>query len=119
MSIKTKNGYVNINKDSAENFHGNHVVYIHWDKHNLYTCAGAFPLPPDTPFNVLTEEILPDFYFAHPDYKHLDWDKTEWLLDDEVFHPEPDKSLKENGVGHKSLLRFITPELKGIKGSGN
>lgn len=119
MAINALNGYVDINKDAVENFHGNQLVYIHWDYHNLYTAAAAFPLPPDMPFSALTEKVLPELYSAHPEFSELSWDKVQWILDDEKFTPDVNASLKDNGIGHKSLLRFITPELNGIKGSGN
>ncbi len=119
MAINPLGDYVHINKDAVENFHGNQVVYIHWDKHNLFTAAAAFPLPPDMPFGALLEEVIPSIFASHPEYEKLKWDKVEWILDDEDFTPDTGASLKDNGIGHKSLLRFITPELTGVGGSGN
>ena len=50
-------------------------------------------------------------------------DKTEFpsrfapLPESEPFKPDPKKSLADNGLGHKSLVRFKTPGLSGINGS--
>jgi phenol/toluene 2-monooxygenase (NADH) P4/A4 len=40
------------------------------------------------------------------------------LLDGNAFKPTLDKSLADNGVSHKSLIRMVTPGLNGINNSG-
>ena len=37
---------------------------------------------------------------------------------DTPFTPDRDTSLRDNGIGHKDLIRLITPGLNGIAGSG-
>ena len=54
----------------------------------------------------------------HPEWEQIDWSKVTWLLDGKPFQPQLDKTLQEQGIGHKSVLRFQTPELKGYKGAG-
>ena len=105
-------------RDAVENFHGNQVVFIGWDEHMMFPFANAFPLPPAMPFGALVKELLPVAYGVHPDFAKIDWDKCEWLLDGAALNPDPAKSLAENGIGHKSLLRLVTPGLNGIGGIG-
>jgi phenol hydroxylase P4 protein len=119
MAINTLGTYVDIVADAVENFHGNQLVYIDWDRHRMFSAAAAFPLPPEMPFGALLQEVIPGIWSGHPDYENLQWDSVEWILDDQPFVPNPDASLAENGIGHKSLLRFITPGLDGVDGSGN
>jgi phenol hydroxylase P4 protein len=69
------------------------------------------------PFGKILSDILPTYYGAHPDFAKVDWTKTRWMLDDEDFVPAAEKSLQENGIGHKSCLRFWTPGLNGIQRS--
>ena len=71
------------------------------------------------PFGALTEAVLPTVLGPHPDFPHIQWDKVEWMLDGKPFTPDMSKSLQENGVGHKSLIRFRTPGLAGYQGTGN
>ncbi|MCA1998114.1 MAG: phenol hydroxylase subunit P4 [Armatimonadetes bacterium] len=104
-------------RDRVENFHGNQLVYIHWEEHLMFCAALAFPLPPDMPFGGLVKEIIPTFYGAHPDFEKIDWSAMRWMIDGKDVTPAMDKSLKENGVGHKSLIRFWTPGLDGYKHS--
>ena len=120
MAVKCISGdYPSIHMDSVDRFHGNQLVYIGWDYHTSICTANAYPLPPDMPFGALTEAVLPSVLGPHPDFPKIDWSKVEWLLDGQSFTPDMGKSLKDNGVGHKSLIRFKTPELTGYKGTGN
>jgi phenol hydroxylase P4 protein len=60
--------------------------------------------------------VLPGAFGYHPEFKQIDWDKAEWLKSGQPFKPDFDKSLAENGLGHKDALRLRTPGLTGIKG---
>lgn len=119
MAVTARDGYVDIVKDAVENFHGNQLVYVDWLYHRLYTAAAAFPLPPGMPFGALMNEVIPSIYGSHPEFPQVDWADVKWELDGEDFVPNPEASLAENGVGHKSLLIFETPDLRGINGSHN
>ncbi len=104
-------------RDRIENFHGNQLVYFHWEDHLMFCAALAFPFPPDMPFGAVTGEVLPTFYGLHPDWDNVDWAIVRWTVDGAPFTPDPKKSLKDNGISHKSLLRFWTPGLEGYQGS--
>ena len=117
MAIIAKDGYVDNVRDRVENFHGNQLVYVGWDDHLLFSAAWAFPLPPEMPFQGLVSEVMPTSFNDHPDFEKIDWASVEWVLDGKRFSPDMDKSLKDNGVGHKSLIRFKTPGLMGINGT--
>ncbi len=109
--------YVGVAKDSADKFHGNIVVYFNWVDHLMFCSSLAFPLPPGMPFGAVLNDLLPQHYGVHPDWAKIDWSTTQWDLDHRSFTPDPAKSLADNGVGHKSLLRFVTPGLTGIDNS--
>ena len=115
--VALQDGYQGEVLDQEENFHGNRVVYLHWEDHLMFCAAIAFPLPPGMPFGGLLEEIIPTYYGAHPDFKNIDWAKVRWTLDGEEITPEPDQSLEDLGVRHKSMIRFWTPGLKGYRGT--
>jgi len=117
MAVVAKDGYVDIVRDRIENFHGNQLVFVGWDDHLLFSAAQAFPLPPEMPFQALISDAMASVFKDHPDFKKIDWSTVQWVVDGEKFKPKMDKSLRENGVGHKSLIRFKTPGLKGINGT--
>ena len=116
--IAKQPGYVGEVKDRVELFHGNHLLYIGWEQHNMICAPIALPLPPSMPFGDLLDKVLPTTVLsAHPDWPKIDWSKVEWLRSNEPFKPDRKKSLAENGLGHKALIRMITPGLSGIAGS--
>ncbi|NDW43873.1 phenol hydroxylase subunit P4 [Ruegeria sp. PrR005] len=102
--------------DTLDKFHGNQLVYIHWEEHLMFCAALAFPFPPGMPFGAILAEILPTFYGIHPDFEKIDWGKVRWTVDGKDITPDPEKSLADHGVGHKSLIRFWTPGLTGVNG---
>jgi phenol/toluene 2-monooxygenase (NADH) P4/A4 len=102
--------------DTVDKFHGNQLVYVAWDQHLMFPCAAALPLPPAMPFGALVKEVLPTLYTAHPDFGKIKWEAVSWLLDGKAFNPKADASLADNGIGHKSLVRFATPGLSGANG---
>ena len=117
MAIIAKDGYVDIVRDKVENFNGNQLVHVSWDDHLLFCAAQAFPLPPEMPFQALVSEVISSVFNWHEDFESVDWAKVQWNLDGDAFEPDMDKSLAENGVEHKSLIRFKTPGLMGINGT--
>lgn len=117
MAVIAKDGYVDIVRDKVENFHGNQLVHVSWDDHLLFSAAQVFPLPPEMPFQALVSEVITACFSYHEDFKSIDWAAVEWMLDGKSFIPAMDQSLKDNGVCHKSLIRFKTPGLMGINGT--
>lgn len=110
--------YIGEVKDRVELFHGNQVVYIGWDQHTMVCAPVALPLPPAMPFADLVEKVLPTTAFAaHPDWPKVDWAQVKWRRSSEDFTPDLKKSLADNGIGHKTFIRFSTPGLTGIAGS--
>lgn len=120
MAVKAiKPDYRGEAMDGVERFHGNIMFHVNWEKHLMFGAPGALVMPPDTPFSALTDETLPNAYGYHPEWAAVDWSKAEWTLDNAPFQPEREASLKENGIGHRSVLRFSVPGLDGIAGSAS
>lgn len=117
MSVTSIGKYEFEPLDKVENFHGNQLTYINWEKHLLFCAPVCLPLPPEMPFGTLVQEVLPGVYNKHPDYEKIKWDEVSWKLDGADFTPDMAASLADNGLGHKSLVRFWTPGLDGIEGS--
>lgn len=105
-------------RDTQDLYHGALLVYVHWEQHISFTSAISLPLPPDTPFGAITE-IVAGIYGPHPDFAKIDWSTVVWMINGKKIYPDFAKSIAENGVGHKSLIRFWTPGLDGYKGSKN
>ncbi len=122
MSVYTVKGqeYPTISRDSLDKFHGNQVVYIYWYGHVMVSSPMAFPLSPDMLFGDFVKDIVTTTYAPiEPDFKNLDFAKTQiiWRIDDKVVTPDFGKSLKDNGINHKSFVEFETPTLIGKLGA--
>jgi len=68
-------------------------------------------------FDALIHKVLPKLYGEHPDFANIHWDKVQWFRGSTMFTPKLAGTLAEHGVGHKSVLRFRTPGLEGLRGS--
>lgn len=117
MSLVTLSDYPYEKRDGREKFPAP-LLYIGWDDHLMFCAPVCLPLPEETPFGALQGEILAGVYGAHPDFEKIDWDTVTWLKSGQEFTPNNALSLVENGLGHKDVIRFKTPGLKGIEGSG-
>ncbi len=117
MSVNSIGKYEFEPLDKVENFHGNQLTYINWEKHLLFCAPVCLPLPADMPFQAFVKEVLTGIYAKHPDFEKINWDQVRWMLDGADFTPDMALNLGENGFGHKSLIRFWTPGLDGIEGS--
>jgi phenol hydroxylase P4 protein len=84
----------------------------------MFCSSRAYPLPPEMRFQELLDNVMPEAFGQHPEFTQIDWNKAQWILDNSVFQPDHSKTLAELGIGHKSLLRLVTPELTGYKGAG-
>lgn len=112
-----KPGYKFEPRDLQKNFHGNQLVYVGWDHHLMFCAPFCYPVPPELPFKELRDTVMAEAFGAHPMFADIDWDKTTWLLNDQSFTPDLDKSLAEQGINHKSVLRFQTSD-RGYQNAG-
>jgi len=113
--MKTVGDYPLRQGDTENLFHGNRLIYLGWDNHLMYSAPFCVPLPPDLPFGALVRDVLPDLYGDHPEFESIDWQRVQWQNSGKTFKPDFGKSLEHHGLGHKSLIRFKTPALEGIK----
>ncbi|HTN65654.1 MAG TPA: phenol hydroxylase subunit P4 [Burkholderiaceae bacterium] len=118
MSVTALGNYEFQSADALEKYKGKQLLYINWEKHRMFSRPFVLALPPETPFSVILEKYIPEAFNFHPDFPHIDWSKATWQNSHTPFTPDPAKSLKDNGVGHKDLIRFTTPGLDGIAGTG-
>lgn len=104
-------------RDKVENFHGMQLLYVYWPHHLMFCAPFAFLVAPDMTFGSFLDSVLRPAIDAHPDARKADLLAADWRLNDEPFTPDPDVSLKDNGIDHKSMLTMSTPGLDGLAGS--
>lgn len=93
------------------------LLYVGWDEHMMFCAPLAVPFDLNTRFGTIATTLLPALYGEHPDFARIDWRKVQWFRGSTWFTPDPERSLAEQGFHHKSVLRFRTPGLEGIRGS--
>ncbi|TXH35061.1 MAG: phenol hydroxylase [Burkholderiaceae bacterium] len=122
MSVTAIGEYIGEPRDVVANYHGNQLLYICWDRHLMFAAPFIFAVPPDMKFgDVLTQFVAP-VIAPHPDAANIDWRKTTWERDgaqgDQPWQPDFDGTVAGNGLVHKTWLRFRTPGLDGLGGTG-
>ena len=95
------------------------LLYIGWEDHKMFCAPFCAPMPPTMKFGELVQGALPGMFGAHPDFARIDWGQAEWFKSGQPFRPDMGKTLAENGLGHKDVIRFRTPGLNGIEGSSS
>lgn len=118
MSVNALGHYQFDSSDALAKYNGKQLVYVFWEKHRMFSRPFVLALPPQTRFSAIIDRHIEECYRYHPDYARIDWSKAVWRNGNEEFTPDRDKTLAENGIGHKDLIRFTTPGLDGIAGSG-
>jgi phenol hydroxylase P4 protein len=116
MSVVALERYEFPARDVRENFPAP-LLYIGWDQHLMFCAPFCLPLPPDMPFGALASAVLPGIYGEHPEFAQIDWTQVQWLKSGRPWTPDPARSLADNGLVHKDVIRFRTPGLNGIRGS--
>ncbi len=107
--------YPLIQRDTVDQFHGKQLLYLCWENHLMFAAPLCIPVPRTLPFGALIRDVLPELYGEHPEFEDIDWKRTQWFDSNKRFIPDVGKSLEQHGLGHKSLIRFRTPALEGIR----
>ena len=111
MAIKSTKEFVGVPRDAEEHYDGNRIVYVSWDRHLLFAASLMTCVSKDMLLRDYLEGPIRDLLANDPDVGQLDFEKATWLKANQPWRPQFDKSLAENGVGHKEHLRFDTPGL--------
>lgn len=117
--IALNEGYTGEMKDRVENFHGQQLLFVGWDRHLMFCAPHCVPVSPSIRFRELFEGVIAPMYSAHPDWANVTLETVEWLRSSAPFTPDFDASLEQNGLSHKALIRLRTPGLNGIGGSAS
>jgi phenol/toluene 2-monooxygenase (NADH) P4/A4 len=116
MSVAALGPYDFPVRDTVEKFVAP-LLYIGWEDHLMFCAPVCLPVGSYLSLTSLIRDVLPGVYGEHPDFAKIDWVRAEWSKSGRPWRPEFDKSLRDNGIRHKDVIRFRTPGLTGIGGS--
>ncbi|MFZ4535147.1 phenol hydroxylase subunit P4 [Propionivibrio sp.] len=114
MPVAAIKEYIGVPRDTVANFNGKQLVYVSWDHHLLFASPFLLCLPPQTTFGELVNGPLAALTKPDPDAASVDWKKVEWLKSNQPWTPDFERSLADNGIGHKDQIRFRTPGLQSL-----
>lgn len=117
MAVAAVKDYRFDSADRLENFHGNQLLFVGWEDHLMFCAPFALALPPSMRFGELVDTTLPGAFGYHPDFARIDWSAVQWFKSGLPWQPDFERSLADNGLRHKDVIRFRTPGLTGIGGS--
>ncbi len=115
MSVASLGAYQFPARDAVLRF-ARPLLYVGWDEHMMFAAPLTIALP-DLRFTDFALRVLPRLYGEHPDFARIDWPRVQWFRSALMFTPTPNATLAAQGFRHKSVLRFRTPGLEGLKGS--
>lgn len=114
MPVVSTKEYIAVPRDRVENYHGNQLVYASWDHHQLFAAPFLLHVAPQMLFRELVEGMLTALVQPDPDAQKIDWKKVEWLKSNQPWTPDFERSIADNGIGHKDQIRFRTPGLNSL-----
>ncbi|WOE30761.1 MULTISPECIES: phenol hydroxylase subunit P4 [unclassified Acinetobacter] len=103
-------------RDLQKNYGDNLLLYVGWDHHTLFCAAHALLVSPQQTLQDLIDQQITATFYQHPEFEKIDWSTVQLILNRQPLAADFSKTLAELGFDHKSLLRFITPDLNGYQG---
>lgn len=118
MSVASITDYVGTPLDVEQNFHGNRMIFVRWNDHQLFAGPFCISVNPHQTLRDFITDVLAKVIAPHPDAAAIAWESAVWTKSDAPWQPNLDRSFNENQVGHKELIAFTTPGLNGYRGTG-
>lgn len=104
MPVVAISGYSFPSRSRAELYGDDQLVNVLW-RNNTYLCAPAtFRAPKGMPFGEFLASIVEPWAASAPDF--VAGSTGGYQVDFAAVTVDPEKSLTDNGIGHKSLLSF-------------
>lgn len=114
MAIAAIQEYLGVPRDAHANYSGNQLLYFCWDQHLLFAAPFILYVSPEMRLGDLIEGQLGALLSPDPDAKNIVWSEVKWLKGKQVWQPDFNLSLAENGIRHKDQLRMQTPGLNAL-----
>lgn len=113
--IALKPNYQGKVRDAKDQFDGQHVLFVEWNGHLSISAPIAVLVDPEQKFqNFIETQLAQSVFASHSDWSQIDWGKVEWTYDRKPLMFDAQSSFKSLEIGHKSYIRFNTPNLNGL-----
>jgi phenol/toluene 2-monooxygenase (NADH) P4/A4 len=106
MSVKALGSYTFPSRSRQELYGDDQLVNLWW-RNNRFLCAAAtFRAPKAMTWADFRAVLMDPWAASDPDFDPTR--PANWTVDGAPLTPRDDQTLEQLGVGHKSLLSFIT-----------
>ncbi|MGE8542292.1 phenol hydroxylase subunit P4 [Acinetobacter sp. ANC 3813] len=113
--IALKPNYQGKVRDAKDQFDGQHVLFVEWNGHLSISAPIAVLVDPEQKFqNFIETQLAQSVFASHSDWSQIDWEKVEWTYDRKPLVFDAQSSFNSLEIGHKSYIRFNTPNLNGL-----
>lgn len=113
--IALKPGYQGKVRDAKDQFDGQQVLFVEWNGHLSISAPIAVLVDPEQKFqNFIETQLAQSVFASHQDWSAIDWSAVEWTFAHKTLGFDAEASFQSLGIGHKSYLRFHTPNLNGL-----
>ena len=105
MAIKSIGEYSFPSKSRQELYGDDQLVHVWWRDNPWFCAAVTHRAPKAMSFGDFWAQMVAPWAAGDPDFaESKGWADFAWTLSGAPFTPDPDKSLAEQGVGHKDVL---------------
>lgn len=102
--VALHDGYKFPSRSRQELYGEDQLVHVMWKGNPLFVAAATFRAPKAMPFTDFMTALVEPWAGSDPAFRP--GSAGSWTLDGQELTVDPQKSLAEHGVGHKSLLTF-------------
>ena len=113
--IALKPDYQGKVRDAKDQFHGQQVLFVEWDGHLSISAPIAVLVDGEQKFqDFINNQLAQSVFASHSDWSEIDWSQVEWTFERKPLNFDQNSSFNSLSIGHKSYLRFHTPNLNGL-----
>ncbi len=116
MPVIAKKAFIGEPSDTVDKYEGKQLLFVSWDHHLIFASPFLHCVDPAMNLTEFLNQVVKPLMGADPDSEQVHWESAEWKKANQPWKPDFSKSLAENGVVHKELLRFHTPGLNTVCG---
>jgi phenol hydroxylase P4 protein len=107
MAVKALYDYNHPSRSRQELYGDDQLVHVWWVNNPFMCAAACFRAPQAMVWNDFVEQVVTPWAASDPEFQVGSF--TGWTLDGEALQIDQTRTLRELGVGHKSLLAFQAP----------
>lgn len=104
MPVSSIGAYKFPSRSRQELYGDDLMVHVWWRNNNWHCAANAIRVPSTMTWSEMIDGIVTPWAACDPDFDPANY--GGWVIDGRSVRPDPDQTLSELGIRHKSLVEF-------------